>query len=125
MCFLVHIKAHAVNLPGMALLCRPFLFIMAKEFAEAFYNSKAWKDCRRSYAKSKQNLCEVCLAKGLYTPAEIVHHKIHLTPTNINDPSISLNWDNLQCVCRECHAAAHGSQKRWRIDENGRVISKI
>ena len=96
-----------------------------KDFARSFYSSKAWQHTRTAYAKSKGNLCEVCLAKGLFNPAEIVHHKIELTPANINDPSITLDWNNLQCVCRECHADIHDRrQRRYRFDELGRVVTK-
>ena len=93
-----------------------------KDFARAFYSSKAWKDTRTAYAKSKRNLCEVCLEQGLYKPCEIVHHKIILTPENITDPSVTLDWNNLQCVCRDCHATIHDKRKRrYRIDDLGRV----
>ena len=94
-----------------------------QDFAKTFYKSQAWKDCRAAYAKSVGGLCEICLAKGLYRPGEIVHHSIHITPENISDPSIVLNWDNLQLVCRECHAQLHdGKTRRYRLDELGRVI---
>ena len=94
-----------------------------KDYAKTFYKSQAWKDTRNAYAKSKGNLCEVCLAKGIYRSGEIVHHKIHLSPENIADPSVSLNWDNLQLVCRDCHAMAHDQrQRRYKLDELGRVI---
>lgn len=94
-----------------------------KDFAKAFYKSQAWKRTREAYARSKSGLCEICLAAGLYVPGEIVHHKIHLTPENINDYSISLSWDNLQLVCRECHAAIHDERKgRYKFDETGRLI---
>ena len=96
-----------------------------KPYARQFYKSKAWQKTRDAYASSKRNLCEVCLAKGIVTPAEIVHHKIEITPENITDPTVTLNWNNLQCVCRECHAEAHGArQNRWKIDELGRVYAK-
>lgn len=96
-----------------------------KPYARQFYSSKAWQHTRDAYRKYRKNLCEVCLAKGVITPAEIVHHKIELTPDNIIDPAVTLNWNNLQCVCRECHAAAHGArQTRWIIDENGAVYAK-
>ena len=96
-----------------------------KDFAAAFYKSKTWQRTREAYAKSRRHLCEVCLAKGVMTPAEIVHHKIEITPENIGNPDITLNWDNLQCVCRECHAVAHGArQRRWKVDEFGRVTGK-
>lgn len=94
-----------------------------REFAKTFYSSVAWKETRKAYAKSKGNLCEVCLSKGIYKAGEIVHHKIHLSPENINDPSVSLNWDNLQLVCRDCHAQIHdGKQRRYKVDDMGKVI---
>lgn len=97
---------------------------MAREFARAFYSSKAWQDCRNSYAKSVGGLCEICLAKGIYKPGEIVHHKIHITPENINRPEIVLAWDNLQLVCRDCHSIIHDrKQRRYKIDDTGRVIT--
>ena len=94
-----------------------------QEYATYFYSSKAWKDCRAAYRKSKRGLCEVCLSEGRITPGVIVHHKIHITPENINDPNIVLNWDNLQLVCRDCHAQIHDAKKRrYRVDNYGHVI---
>ena len=40
-------------------------------------------------------------------PASVVHHKIHLTPHNIDNPSITLSEDNLELLCRECHIKKH------------------
>lgn len=96
---------------------------MAKEFAKAFYRSKAWQRCRNAYAKSVGGLCERCLACGVYTPGEIVHHKREITVDNINNPSITLNWDNLELVCRDCHSVEH-SKKRYFIDDSGRVSAR-
>lgn len=94
-----------------------------KPFAEQFYNSPQWKRTRESYRKYRGGLCEICWAEGRIKAGEIVHHKIHLTPENINDEDIALGWDNLQLVCRECHAKIHDrKQRRYRIDELGRVI---
>ena len=101
-----------------------------QDYAKAFYKSKNWQRCAEDYKKSVGYVCERCKAKYPGQPekwntAVIVHHKIHLTPENINDPSISLNWANLECVCRRCHAEEHpelyGKPKRYEIDEAGRV----
>ena len=92
-----------------------------REFAKAFYLSPAWKKTRTAYAKSVGGLCEECLRSGLYKPGEIVHHKTALTPANINDPSVTLSWDNLEYLCRDCHGRRHASEKRYTIDESGRV----
>ena len=96
-----------------------------KEYAQQFYSSKAWKRTRAAYAKSKHNLCEICLAKGIIKPGEIVHHKVHIDPDNITDPTVTLCWDNLQLVCRDCHANIHDRrQRRYKIDELGRVSAR-
>ena len=97
---------------------------MAREFAGNFYKTKQWKRVRESYAKRAGGLCEVCLKNGLIVPGEIVHHKIHLDESNINDPEITLNYDNLELVCRDCHAALHKTQgeRRYRVEEDGTVM---
>ena len=105
---------------------------MAREFAVAFYHSRAWKETRDAYMRSHQGLCEPCLARGVYRPAAIVHHKEHLTPENISDPSVTLSFDNLELVCRDCHAIEHpeiygkraASEQRVAFDEMGNVIRK-
>lgn len=94
-----------------------------KDFAKEFYNSPAWKRTRESYRQYRGGLCEVCYADGIVKAGEIVHHKIELTPENITNVDIALGFDNLQLVCRECHAKAHDRrQRRYKLDELGRVI---
>lgn len=76
---------------------------MAKEFAKAFYNSKAWRECRKSYIAYRiaidGGMCENCHNNLGY----ICHHIIELTPENINDPNIALNHSNLRYDCKHCH----------------------
>lgn len=76
---------------------------MAKEFAKTFYNSKRWRKCRAAYIAYRQaidgGLCESCHE----VPGYIVHHKTELTPDNINDPDITLGFDNLKYDCHVCH----------------------
>ena len=73
---------------------------------------------------SVNHLCERCLKHGLIVPAKIVHHKIELTPDNITNPDITLNFNNLEAVCRECHSDIHKRrEKRFKIMEDGRVIA--
>lgn len=81
--------------------------------------------------KKVGGLCERCLKKGLYTPAVIVHHKIWITPENINDPKITLSFDNLECLCRLHHEEEHSTanaaakhktrERRYTVDKQGRV----
>ena len=92
-----------------------------REFAEAFYSSSTWQECRQAYSKSQGYLCERCKAKGIIKQGEIVHHKVHLTPENINDPEITTGFNNLQLLCRDCHAIVHKPTKRFKVDATGRV----
>ena len=87
---------------------------------ERFYTTKAWRKCREAVLKEHGGLCQLCLAKGLIEPAVHVHHKVHLTADNINDPRITLDADNLMALCEECHAEQHRT-KRWRCDALGHV----
>jgi 5-methylcytosine-specific restriction endonuclease McrA len=91
------------------------------ECAESFYKSRTWAKCRTAYAKSVGGLCERCKARGMYNPGRIVHHKVYIGPENINDPSVTLNWDNLELLCRSCHELEHKSQRRYAV-VNGRVV---
>ena len=95
-----------------------------KEYARAFYKSTAWQQCRAAYIKSVGGLCERCLSEGKIVPGYIVHHKCYLTPDNINDPSVSLNFDNLEYLCQECHNQEHFKEiyeKRYKILADGSV----
>lgn len=93
-----------------------------QDYAREFYSSTAWKNTRTAYAKSKGGLCENCLSRGIYKAGEIVHHKIHLSPENINDPSVCLNFDNLELLCRDCHCMMHDKKKRrYKVDDMGKV----
>lgn len=75
---------------------------MAREFSKGLYNSALWVKTRKAYFSYKHGICEKC-----GKPGEIVHHKIHLNARNINKPEITLSFDNLQLVCRECHESIH------------------
>lgn len=89
-----------------------------------FYRSQAWKNCRAAYFKKAGGLCERCKAKGLIVPGDAVHHKTRLTADNINNPNITLNFDNLELLCRSCHEIEHRRKgRRYKIDKAGRVTT--
>ncbi len=108
---------------------------MARDFAVGFYRSKSWRVTRDAYMNSfvesdygliPPGVCERCFAEGKLIPAEIIHHKIHLSPTNINDNSITLDFKNLKRVCRDCHAIEHSADAdyipRVQFGPNGEVL---
>ena len=97
---------------------------MAKDYARKFYHSTAWIKTSKAYAASRFYICEIC-----WKPAKqyVVHHKKHLTPENINDPYIALNWDNLQLLCTECHNQIHKTKSSRQVifDSTGQVIAVV
>lgn len=96
---------------------------MAKDWAKSFYTSNRWIQCRTGYMSQPEvnYVCERC--GGVAT---ICHHKIWLTPDNIQDPDIALNWDNLFACCQDCHNYFHQSTSATRdglaFDKKGNLI---
>lgn len=99
---------------------------MAKEFAKKFYKSTTWLKCRASYIASIYGLCERC--EG---PGHILHHKIELNTTNINDADVTLNHDNLEYLCLTCHNNEHNfdrdnkkscTRKDFKFNSNGELM---
>lgn len=102
---------------------------MAKDFAKPFYNSKAWKQCRASYIDKVHGLCERCRLNGKVTPGYIVHHIDYITPNNINNPFVTLNHDNLEYLCLDCHNEEHigrneSTASGLSFDDYGNLVQK-
>jgi 5-methylcytosine-specific restriction endonuclease McrA len=71
---------------------------MAKEYARKLYNSKQWKALRKEVLHRDRYNCKIC-----YGRAQEVHHIIEVTINNIDDENITLNPNNLMCLCGDCH----------------------
>lgn len=124
MCNCDSVGYHMTSRLGAAAWRLSLLYLIMKEFASKFYGTRAWRNTRRAYSKSVGGLCEMCLRQGVYTPGEIVHHIKHLTPQNIDDPAVTLDWNNLMLVCRDCHAKIHENNKRgmrYTIGQDGSI----
>ena len=80
---------------------------MAKDFARGFYDSPEWRKTREAYLSSVNYICEDCGGAAC-----IVHHIEHITAANVDNPEITLNWDNLKAVCEKCHAEEHAKDKK-------------
>ena len=94
-----------------------------RDFAERFYKSEKWVRTKNAYKKSVGGICERCYERGVISPGEIVHHKKHIEPWNINDPMITLSWSNLQLLCRSCHGEVHrhSEPRRYLCGADGSV----
>lgn len=89
----------------------------------AFYHSKQWKATQAAYMAMSHGICERC-----GRAAKIVHHKVHINEQNINDPTVTLNFDNLEALCQECHNAEHfgngmATAPGLEFDKDGNLIT--
>ena len=89
-----------------------------KEYAKSFYKGRKWNKCRAAYIAERiatdGGVCEECHEALGY----IVHHKVAITPDNISNADITLNFENLEYVCKECHDKfeGHGLNKKRKMD---------
>ena len=93
-----------------------------KDYARSLYESRRWKRTHNAYMISRNYVCERC--GGL---ARIVHHKTYVSPQNINDVSVTLDWANLEALCMDCHAGEHGTKAcvdGLRFDSSGNLVKK-
>ncbi len=106
---------------------------MAKPELKWFYNSMPWRDpvtgARIRALKRDHFTCQLCGAR-----ATEVHHLIELSVDNVHDVNISLNLNNLQSLCSECHKKItkeeHKTTKKdcdneYFFDENGFLQKRL
>lgn len=101
-----------------------------------FYKSAKWQKAREIALMRDKYLCVLCAKEGRVTNADVVHHKIHLSEDNVDNPEIALNDKNLMSLCAEHHSLVHkGEHAKGRIfqeenpynytfDANGMLIPK-
>ena len=84
-----------------------------KHTLKSFYKSKEWEQFRdvviyeRQDAVMKVNYCAACGKQIVHRYDLIVHHKTELTEANVNDYMVSLNPDNVEIICHQCHNKEH------------------
>jgi len=93
-----------------------------KRIGGAIYHTTAWRRLRQAYYQSQYGICERCSS-----PGDIVHHKIHITADNVNDPDVTLNADNLELLCHDCHNREHKQttspvRDGFAFDDEGNLI---
>lgn len=91
--------------------------------SKKFYDSPAWKKTREAYRAKQNGICERCGQPN----AEIVHHKEYLNDERLNDSDYTLNFENLELLCIDCHNREHFEkfspvQEGLMFDENGMLV---
>ena len=81
--------------------------------------------------KSKWNPDKFTLFSGYFIKYEDAYRgykEVQSTPQNISDPEIALGEDNLELLCRDCHALAHAGElatdSGLTFDDEGNVVKR-
>lgn len=80
---------------------------------KSFYKSEQWELFRDNVIYQRTNKstmkvhCARCGKELNKRYDTVVHHKIELTEQNVNDYNISLNPDNVEVICFNCHNKEH------------------
>ncbi len=93
---------------------------------EQFYKSKQWESFRSVVINQRVDPdgyvhCCRCGKPILKKYDLILHHKKELTEDNVDDATIALNPDNVECMCFKCHNTEHD---RWQGGNGGYVAPK-
>ena len=76
--------------------------------AARFYRSYMWQRAAAQARQDQHNECQRCKRRGLYSPADEVHHKTPL----LRAPHLALAQSNLECLCKRCHEETHNEMRR-------------
>ena len=72
----------------------------------AFYCRKDYLDLAQACKIKSGGVCAKC--GGVFDISELrTHHKVELTLDNIDDVNVTLNPDNIEVLCHDCHNAVH------------------
>lgn len=79
---------------------------------QSFYTSREWQQCKEIIRNQRLNedgfILDEITGKPILKQYDMVfHHKIELTLANVNDPTISLNPDNIMIVTHQTHNEIH------------------
>ena len=84
-----------------------------------FYNSKAWRDLAYAQKVAAGGKCQRCKKDVMDWKHLIAHHRIELDDGNIHSPEITLNPNNIEIVCMDCHNREH---KRFGYKGNVYIV---
>lgn len=79
----------------------------------AFYNSQKWRKMRKMYV-AENPVCVICEERGFVSAVEEVDHIIP-----IRQGGAEYDWNNLQSLCKSCHARKSAKERHTMKDYEG------
>lgn len=80
--------------------------------AKFYSKDKRWKLLRQTAIIKSGKICKRCGKLIIAVGDCEVDHIIEITPENFKDESVTLNLDNLQVLCHNCHTFKTTIDKR-------------
>lgn len=87
-----------------------------------FYKTAEFQELRTRVLEKDHNECVMCMEKGRYSPAKVVHHVKEVR--DFPELALSLYYNdsegqhrNLLSLCQNCHEIVHGRAFKGRINE--------
>ena len=80
---------------------------MSEGIIKKFYASKEWRQLRDILIVERKMTCQKCGKHFIDTSQLIGHHIIELNEDNVYNADISLNKDNIEVICYDCHNKEH------------------
>ena len=94
------------KIKDLSCVCKPIeKFKGFKQNNYKLYNSRKWRKFAHSL-REQNPLCKMCLDEGRTTPSSMVDHI-----KEINTGGAIWELDNLQCLCKSCHAKKSGRKE--------------
>ena len=118
-----YIEVIAIRIPTDISLERYIRQLIAEDKLYKFYKSDNWKEIRQRVLEDKHYECQLCLEKGKYTRADMVHHvnEVRVRP----DLALSRTYrdndgvhDNLMPLCNTCHNIVHEKLEKYIKEKN-------
>ena len=88
--------------------------LIADDRLDLFYNSRYWRRLSHDVMLSQNNECQLCKARGRYSPARIVHHvkrlkdRPDLAYSRYYVDENGIKQRQLLALCFACHENEHG-----------------
>lgn len=80
------------------------------------YNTTTWRYIREGKLMN-DIYCQQCLLEDKLTLANEVHHVVPISTGNTEDEmkELAFDYDNLMCLCNDCHIAIHNKMRKGGI----------
>lgn len=89
-----------------------------RKLRQKIYNSTKWKALKTAKLQESP-LCQMCLKKGVITPAAHCHHIISFmkAKNELEMQALAFDYNNIMTLCAQCHQKIHNGKNEKSHDK--------